>query len=173
MKKIKIAVIGLGFGYHFAKIYANHPNVEKVIVVDLTERRVKSFLKDSEYTGKTITYESFDDVLKDESIDAVHVCTGIDSHATLTIKVLNAGKHCACAVPMATSIEDIKAIVEAARKNNRKYMMMETTLYGTHLLRTIEMYERGELGKVQHMRGIHYQPMDDGYWNTNTTGPYW
>lgn len=170
-KKITVAVIGLSFGKSFAQIYAYHPNVERVVIVDKIKERVSAALMGIRRKNVEV-YDTFEDVLNDPSIDAVHICTGILSHADLSVKVLKAGKHCACAVPMATSLEDIKAIVDATRESGKNYMMMETMLYGAHFLKAKEMLEKGEFGKVQHMRGIHYQPMDAGYWNREVTA-YW
>lgn len=73
---------------------------------------------------------------------------------------------------MATSTEDIQAIVNAARESGKNYMMMETSLYGVSYLKAKAMSENGEFGKIQHMRDIHYQPMDDGYWNSDAVR-YW
>lgn len=164
MKKIKIAVIGIGFGASFAEIYAHHPNVEKVIVCDLDKNRSREFMEGKGKRENIAEYASFEDVLTDKTIDAVHICTGIPAHAAQSVAVLKSGKHCACAVPMATSIEDIRAIVNATRESKKNYMMMETTLFGAEYLTAKEMLANGEFGKIQHMRGIHYQPIDDGYW---------
>ena len=68
-------------------------------------------------------------ILADKKIDAVHLVTPIPLHAEQTVKVLEAGKHCACTVPMATSLEDIRRITDAVRKSGKNYMMMETSLY--------------------------------------------
>ena len=171
MKKITIAIIGLSFGENFARIYAHHPNVKRVILVDNNPKNVKKTIE-SIHTDNISVYDSFDEVISDPEVDAVHVCTGIPSHASLSIAVLKSGKHCACAVPMATSLDDIKAIVETTRKTGKIYMMMETMLYGAHYLKAKNMFEKGEFGKIQHMRGVHYQPMDYGYWNRSVTS-YW
>ena len=78
---------------------------------------------------KAKCYESFEQILSDAAVDAVHLVTPIPLHADHTVAVLESGKHCACTVPMATSLEDIARITEAKRKSGKKYMMMETTLY--------------------------------------------
>lgn len=108
----------------------------------------------------------FEEVLADKNLDAVHLVTPIPLHAEQTIQVLEAGKHCACTVPMATSLEDIKRITEAVRKSGKNYMMMETTLYSYQFFYVKQMIESGELGKIQFMRGSHYQDLQLGqdYW---------
>lgn len=148
-----------------------HPNVDCVGLLDSIKERVDGMYGKLKNRNVKV-FDSFEDVLNDSSIDAVHICTGISGHAKLSVEALKAGKHCACAVPMATSIEDIQAIVNAVRENGKNYMMMETTLYGAAYLKAKDMLEKGEFGKIQHMRDIHYQPMENGYWNTGITD-YW
>lgn len=170
MKKNKIGVVGLGFGASFAEIYSHHPLTEEVVVCDLDEKRLQGIMKKMRGNKKITHCSSLEAMLADTSVDAIHICSGIPAHAKQSIAVLESGKHCACAVPMAISIEDIGRIVNAARKSGKNYMMMETILFCAEFLTAKEMLENGEFGKLQYMRGIHYQPMDDGYWGAV---PYW
>ena len=123
---ISIAVVGLGFGAEFAAIYNHHPNVRRTVIVDESARWLERVGDRFDLSNRQT---SLDAVLADPSIDAVHIATGITDHAQHTLDVLRAGKHCACAVPMATSIEDLQAIVATVRETGLNYMMMETTVY--------------------------------------------
>lgn len=163
MKKLNIALVGLGFGECFIDIYKNHPNVNEIGICDINHDALKKF---AESYGIKKTYNSFEEVLADKNLDAVHLMTPIPLHAEQTIQVLESGKHCACTVPMATSLEDIKRITEAVRKSGKNYMMMETTLYSYQHFYVKHMIESGELGKIQFMRGSHYQDMQrwQDYW---------
>src|SRR4029453_14650509 len=76
------------------------------------------------------------------------------------IAALKAGKHVACTVPMATSIEDCKKIVDLARQTRKKYMMMETAVYAREFLYIKELYEKGEVGKIQFLQASHQQGME-------------
>ena len=107
-----------------------------------------------------------DVILKDDGIDAVHLVTPIPFHAQQTIAVLKSGKHCACTVPMATNMEDLFAIIEAQRKSNKIYMGMETAVYTRRFLFAKEMLSNGEIGRIQFLRGAHFQDMER--WP-----PYW
>ena len=79
-------------------------------------------------------YTNFEDVVDDPNIDAVHINSPIQDHAWQSIAALEAGKHVACTVPMATSIEDCRKIVEAQRRSGKVYMMMETVVYSREYL---------------------------------------
>ena len=126
MKKINVALVGLGFGSCFVPIWLDHPDVGEVTVCDTDEKRLLDMKE--RYPRIRITV-SFEEVLKDDTVAAVHLVTPIPLHADQTVAVLESGKHCACTVPMATSLEDIRRIVEAKRKSAKNYMMMATPLY--------------------------------------------
>jgi len=163
MDKINVALVGLGFGGAFAAIYKAHPSVKELTLFDTDRKRLEDT---SEYIGGAKLANSFDEILNDNSIDAVHIVTPIPDHADATVRVLSAGKHCACTVPMATSLEDISRINEAARKSGKIYMLMETTLYTYQFLYVKKLLESGELGRIQFLRGSHYQDMSGWpeYW---------
>ena len=67
---------------------------------------------------------------------------------------------------MATTIDECRQIVEAQRKSGKVYMMMETVVYSREYLFVKELYDKGELGPIQFLRGSHQQDMDGwpGYW---------
>ena len=162
MKKINVALVGLGFGGAFVDIYKEHPNVGEIILYDPNPDVAKHV---SNVFGLK-TYDSFEAILEDPTIDAVHLVSPIPMHEEQTVRVLEAGKHCACTVPMATSLEGIRRITEAKRKSGKNYMMMETTLYTYQFHYVKQMIESGELGRVQFFRGCHYQDMENwpDYW---------
>ena len=156
MKKINVALVGLGFGGCFLPIYLDHPNVARVHIFDTNPEIMDWF---SKLYSNVHCYESFEQMLADPTLDAVHLVTPIPLHADHTVAVLNSGKHCACTVPMATSVEDIARIFEAKRRSGKKYMMMETTLYTYQFFHVQKMIENGQLGRIQFLRGSHYQDM--------------
>ncbi|AFH61183.1 Gfo/Idh/MocA family protein [Paenibacillus caseinilyticus] len=161
--KLRVAVVGLRFGGAFAPIYHAHPNVEYVAICD-TDRELLH--KYGDKFGFERRYERLEDILASDEYDAVHLVSPIPLHGKQSVEVLRAGKHCACTVPMATTIEDLRAIVEAQRETGLHYMMMETAVYTYQFLYAQEMYRRGEFGRIQFLRGAHYQDMVNwpSYW---------
>ena len=113
---MRIGVVGLHFGAAFVPIYQQHPDVEHVAICDLNEEVVQRV---GDRFGIEDRYAQLDELLRDESIDAVHLLTPVPFHVEHTLAVLNAGKHCACAVPMATSLEDLWRIIDAQRNERR------------------------------------------------------
>jgi len=162
-KKINVAIVGLGFGAEFIPIYQAHPEANLVAVCQRDSRKLSAIARAFEVKK---SYSDYAELLKDPEIDAVHLNTPIPLHAEQTIRALKAGKHVACTVPMATSVEDCRRIVELTRKTGLKYMMMETVVYSREYLFVKERYDRGELGKIQFMQASHQQDMDGwpNYW---------
>jgi predicted dehydrogenase len=162
-RKVRVAIVGLGFGAEFIPIYKAHPNAELAAVC----RRNKAELdKCGDKYGIKKRFTSFDDLLKDKEIDAVHINSPIPDHAPQSLAALKAGKHVACTVPMGTTKDEIRQIVELQRKTGLTYMMMETVVYSREYLFAKELYDKGELGRIQFLRGSHQQDMDGwpDYW---------
>jgi predicted dehydrogenase len=67
---------------------------------------------------------------------------------------------------MATSLDDLRAIVDAQRQSHKVYMGMETAVYTRHFLYVKAMIASGEIGRIQFLRGAHYQDMEGwpSYW---------
>ena len=110
---------------------------------------------------------SYDELLKDPNVDAVHINSPIPDHAPQSIAALKAGKHVACTVPMAHDASTSAG--RSSRPSGRRgkvYMMMETVVYSREYLFVKELYDKGELGRIQFLRGSHQQDMDGwpGYW---------
>lgn len=162
-QKVRVAIVGLGFGAEFIPIYQAHPNAEMAAICRRNRKELDA-CGDKYKIAKR--YEKYEDLLKDPDIDAIHINSPIPDHAAQTIAALKAGKHVACTVPMATTKDEIKEIVELQRKVGKVYTMMETVVYSREYLFVKELYEKGELGKIQFLRGSHQQDMDGwpGYW---------
>src|SRR5262245_62351778 len=79
-------------------------------------------------------YTSFEELIKDPKVDVVHINSPIHLHAPQSIAALKAGKHVACTVPAATSVEECRQIVDAANASRKNYMMMETAIYTREFL---------------------------------------
>jgi predicted dehydrogenase len=162
-RKINIAIVGLGFGAEFIPIYQAHPNANLVAVC---QRNRETLVAVADHFNVPKRYQDFDALLDDPDIHAVHINTPIPDHAEQSIKALRAGKHVACTVPMATSVEDCEQIVKLTQETGLKYMMMETVVYAREFLFVRDLYRRRELGHIQFLQASHQQDMDGwpGYW---------
>jgi predicted dehydrogenase len=149
-----VAVVGLGsFGLTFVPLYVKHPDVARVILCDPDATRLGQVAR---AFGITETRANLDEVLADPDIDAVHLITPMQIHASQSVAVLDAGKHCACAVPAAVSLDELHDLNAAEARSGRNYMMMETAVYTQEFLHAQRLLDSGELGRIQFLRGAHY-----------------
>jgi predicted dehydrogenase len=162
-KKIRVAIVGLGFGAEFIPIYQAHPFAE---IYAICRRNEKGLHECGDRFGIKTRYTDFNKLLQDPNVDAVHINSPIPDHAPQSLAALKAGKHVACTVPMGTSVEECRQLVEAQRKSGKVYMMMETVVYSREYLFVKELNDKGELGRIQFLRGSHQQDMDGwpDYW---------
>jgi predicted dehydrogenase len=162
-RKIHVALAGLGFGAEFIPIYQAHPDAELVAVCRRSENPLREITDRFDVPRR---YTSFGALLEDPDVDAVHINTPIPDHAAQSIAALRAGKHVACTVPMATTLDECHAIVAAAREVGRNYMMMETVVYSREFLHVRDLVDGGVIGRIQFLRGAHHQEMAGwpGYW---------
>jgi len=162
--KLNIAIVGLGFGAEFIPIYQRHPHADMYAVCQRTPEKLNQI---ADHFGIEKRFTSFEQLLKDPDIDAVHINTPIALHAPQSIAALKAGKHVACTVPAATTVEECKQIVRAAVKAKKNYMMMETVVYSREFLYVRELRDSSRLGRIQFMRGSHLQNMEGwpSYWD--------
>jgi predicted dehydrogenase len=157
---MRIAVVGLHFGAEFVPIYQNHPDVEHVGICDL-DASVLDWVGDR--YGIADRFTRLEQILDDQSYDAVHLLTPVPRHVEQTLAVLESGKHCACAVPMATSLDDVWRVIAAQKASGKNYMMMETGVYTRQFLFVQDLHARGDLGRLTFLRGTYYQDLEGNY----------
>jgi predicted dehydrogenase len=155
--KVRIAVVGAGFGRSFAEIYQAHPNVEYVGLCDKNEKLLNEA---GDALKIKLRHTDLDEVLAGDKYNAVHIVTPVNTHAPLCCKVLLAGKHCASAVPMGMTLDELRSVIDAQRKSKMNYMMMETGVYTSEYLYAKKLYKSGELGALQLLQGTHSQDLE-------------
>ena len=163
MERARVGLIGLGFGSEFIPIYQAHPKAEVAAICQRTKSRLDEV---GDRFGIATRYTDFREVLTDPNVDFVHINSPIPDHAPQTIAALKAGKHVMCTVPMATSLDEAREIVGLVRETGLKYMMAETVVYSREYLFIKELYDKGELGKIQYLQASHPQDMEGwpDYW---------
>jgi predicted dehydrogenase len=162
-KQVNVAIIGLGFGAEFIPIYQKHPRANMYAICRRNEAEMN---KVGDAFGVDKRYAKYEDVLADPDVDFVHINSPIPDHAWMALEGLKAGKHVMCTVPMATTVDECRQICELVGETGLKYMMAETVVYSREFLFIKEMYEKGELGKIQYMQASHPQDMEGWpeYW---------
>ena len=162
-RKVNVAIIGLGFGAEFIPIYHSHQNANMYAICRRDDSELEK-IGDACVIAKR--YSDYSDVLKDPDVDFLHINSPIPEHGWMSIDALKAGKNVMCTVPMATTIEECEEIVKLVKETGLKYMMAETVVYSREFLFIKEMYDKGEMGKIQFMKASHPQDMEGWpeYW---------
>jgi predicted dehydrogenase len=162
-RPLHVAIVGLGFGAEFIPIYQRHPQARLHAICQRSRDKLDAV---GDAFGVAVRYTGYEEVLRDPSIDAVHLNSPIHLHAPQAIAALEAGKHVACTVPAATTVDECRRIVAAARASGRQYMMMETVIWSREFLYVRQLRDQGRLGRIQFLRGSHLQNMEGwpGYW---------
>mgnify|MGYP000859774707 CR=1 FL=1 len=158
-RKIRMGIVGYGVCKFGAAFYLqDHPNVEVVAVSDLMPDRCAELAKVCRCEK---TYPSLEELIKDDSIEAVFVATDAPSHAWHCIQALRHGKHVACAVPAVFgSLEEADQLLEAVKETGLKYMMFETSAYHNEAYAMRELYKAGALGTLVYAEGEYFHYMD-------------
>ncbi len=121
MAKLRIGFIGCGGianAKHLPGMKQQLDSVELVAFCDIVKERAEKAAK--EYgSADAKVYTDYKELLKDESIYAVHVLTPNVAHCEITVAALEAGKHVLCEKPMAASTEDAAKMVEAKNRTGK------------------------------------------------------
>jgi predicted dehydrogenase len=150
-RPLRVAVAGLGYwGPNIARNIARLSDAELAWCCDASEdnrARVAEQFPGVRFTG------DLDEVLADESVDAVALATPVPSHAGLALRVLAAGKHCFVEKPMAQSAADAEAVVAAAEAAGRVLMVGHLLEYHPGVMKLKELIDGGELGRILYIYG--------------------
>lgn len=157
-RKVRVGIVGYGyckFGAEFG--FQDHPNVEVVAVSDLFPDRCAALARDCRVSK---TYPSLEELVKDDSIEAVFVATDAPSHAQHCMEVLRHGKHVAVAVPATFgSLEEADELFELVKRTGLTYMMFETSYYHADVHAMREIYQVGKFGNILYSEGEYYHYM--------------
>ncbi|MBT8162979.1 MULTISPECIES: Gfo/Idh/MocA family protein [Arthrobacter] len=167
-----LGVVGAGqFSGQFTKLFKAHPYVTDIYVTDVLPERAEALV---EAQGLDGTFPSFDSMLESD-VDAVAIFTQRWTHGPLVVRALRAGKHVYSAVPMAISVEEIAAIIEAVRETGLTYMMGETSYYNPATVYARQRRTEGAFGRIFYAEGDYVHDMDLGFYAAYeySGGPEW
>lgn len=153
MKKTRVGIIGCGGianGKHMPSV-KQLKDVEIVAFCDIIEEKAIKAAKDFGVEDAKV-YTDYKELLKDETIDAVHVLTPNRSHSFITIDALKADKHVICEKPMAKTYAEAAEMVKTANETGK----LLTIGYQTRQFPTSQYLkkavENGDLGEIYFAR---------------------
>ncbi|HLK19189.1 MAG TPA: Gfo/Idh/MocA family oxidoreductase [Bryobacteraceae bacterium] len=155
MKKIKTAIIGTGF---MGKVHAENVrrlgNVEIAAVAASSDEKARQF---GESIGVERTTGDYQTLLKDPSIDAVHILTPNALHYPMCKAAIAAGKHVLCEKPFTMTAAEAKELVDLARKAKIVNAIQHNLRYYPVVQQIRRMVEAGDLGEILIAQGTYSQ----------------
>lgn len=152
---MRFGVIGLGrAGASMLPALSAHPCATVVAAADLRPEARERFTQD--YDARA--YESAAALCADPNVDAVYVATPHQFHAEHCILAASHGKHIVVEKPMALTLEDCDAIIQAVERYGVKLIVGHTASYNSGIRRMREIIAGGELGTLGLINIAAYTP---------------
>ncbi|MGZ9583539.1 Gfo/Idh/MocA family protein [Paenibacillus marinisediminis] len=146
MRKLKVGVIGAGsISQSHLDSYARNPEVELIAVCDLNEQRAKD---KAEKYGAKLVYTDYHELLANPDVEAVSICTWNNSHASISIDAIKAGKHVLVEKPMCRTVEEALAMQEAVRASDKTLQVGYVRRHAMNARVLRKFIDNGDLGEI-------------------------
>ena len=150
---LALGVAGLGRAFTIMlPTLARHPGVKLVAAADPRPEARARF--ENDFGGRS--YEAMEALCADKAVDAIYVATPHEHHASHAVMALRAGKHVLVEKPMAISLREAQAMVEAARAAHRQLVIGPSHSFDAPVARARMMIESGEHGRVRMVHASYY-----------------
>ncbi|MDY3937647.1 MAG: Gfo/Idh/MocA family oxidoreductase [Oscillospiraceae bacterium] len=169
-KKWRVGIIGIGGickGSHLPE-YLSDERLEVAALCDIIIERAEE-IRDK-YFPDAAVYSDYKELLKDESIDSIDICTPNYLHSIIAVAAFEAGKHVFCEKPDAVSVSEVMRMKEAADKAGKTLMVMRNNRWVSASKYAKKYIESGRMGEIycgrcgwQRRRGI---PGKGGWFTT-------
>ena len=142
---VKLGVLGAGIiANSFMEAAPEVPELEVAVICDLVEDNARALAEP--HSIKWVT--DFQDVLRDETVQAVYIALPHHLHEEVTIAAAEAGKHILLEKPMANSLEEAERMLAAQEKTGVKLMLGFTHRFHSELETAKRLIDAGELGQL-------------------------
>lgn len=164
---VRIGMVGLGQrGLKTLQRYADIGGSEIVCLADLDGESVERANQQLALSGRRLARafsgaDAWREVCHQTDVDLVYVCTDWSTHATIAIEAMRCGKHVAVEVPLATSVEECRLVVQTAEETGRHCFMTENCCYDWFHLATLSLAGTGALGTITHCEGAYIHDWRD------------
>ncbi|MBX6341615.1 MAG: Gfo/Idh/MocA family oxidoreductase, partial [Thermomicrobiaceae bacterium] len=180
MRRVRVGVIGTGTiaqSAHLPAIVQLHDELELVAVADVRAEVAEDAAR---RFGAEAWYADYRQLLARRDIDMVDICTPEFLHHEQVVAAAEAGKHVLCEKPMAATIAEADAMIDAARRNGVKLMIGHSRRFTRRYRLIREAIERGEIGEVRLVRENERRPvamyaglgLATGYWSPEGDRPW-
>ncbi len=168
---VRVGFIGLGMrGPGAVQRFTHIPGTRIVALCDLHEDRVEKAQGILEKAGlpRAASYSGSEEAWKElcerDDIDLVYIATDWKRHAPMMVYAMEQGKHVACEVPAAMTLEEIWEVVNTAERTQLHCMQLENCVYDFFELTTLNMAQQGLFGEILHSEGAYIHDLS-AFWN--------
>jgi len=150
MDPIGVGIIGLGVGRRQAEALLTDRRVEKIVLCDVDEQRLKTAAKELNVAETTTDWHS---LVKRDDLHLISVASPDHLHAEMAVASLRAGKHVLCEKPMASNLEEAREIVRAVEETGMKLQVNNVLRFYPRFQRVKQLVEEGTLGRIYAAEG--------------------
>ncbi len=170
MDTVRVGFIGLGMrGPGAVQRFTHIPGTKIVALCDIYEDKVEKTQKILENAGLpraaaySGSHDSWKELCERDDIDLVYIATDWKTHAEMMIYAMEQGKHVACEVPAAMTLDEIWAIIDTAEKTQKHAIQLENCVYDFFELTTLNMAQQGVFGEILHVEGAYIHDLS-AFW---------
>ena len=145
---LRVGLVGIGgMGFVHYNAYKKIEGAEVVAVADVRTDMAMEKIKED----KVNVYASLDELLLNEKVDVIDICTPSYMHTELAVKALEAGCHTISEKPMSICTADTARVIETAKRVGKKFMTAHVVRFMAPYVYLRGVVESGELGKIVHL----------------------
>ncbi len=146
---VRVAALGLGYwGPNLARAWSGLEDTELAWLCDLDETRLDRMGRQFQEARTT---SDFDEVLADETVEAVSIATSAPTHAQLALRAIEAGKHVFVEKPLALTSSDARAMATAAERAGLLMVVGHLLVHHPAVAKLKELVDSGELGRTHYL----------------------
>jgi predicted dehydrogenase len=146
-KTIKVGLIGSGFiseEVHLP-VWSKLPNVKVTAICDKDEKKLRETARRFKVPKG---YSDLTEMLSQEKLDLVDICTPPDTHAALAIQTLELGSNCMVEKPMALTVADAERMIKTARERGLNLYVIHNYSFMPCIRKARSMVLKGEIGRL-------------------------
>jgi predicted dehydrogenase len=171
MNKTKVAILGAGFisDIHLESYHRFVPEAEVVAVYTRSIAKARDFAEKHHIPQ---WFDSIDDLLEQSGCEVVDICLPNFLHAEATLKAARAGKHVIIEKPLAVTLEEADAMIEACNAAGVKLMYAEELCFAPKYERARHLVKEGAVGEIYMLKQSekHSGPHSDWFYDVNQAG---
>ncbi len=162
--KIRIGILGTGFGQTHAKLFSTFPDVEVIGIVGRNEQKTQKIAQSLSIQG----YTDPELLISNPNVDAVMVCYPTELHARYVIAALKQGKDVFCETPVAFSLEEAHQMSQAATETGQNLMVALFGRFVSPYKQVYEMVASNDFGEIKAVfSNRRTPPIWGGDWDEN------